>query len=518
MSGPAKRFAKPLKVFVSYAHADEGRLDRLRKLLQPLVDQGRLGLWHDRRITAGQDWAKEIDAALDAADVVLLLISGDFLGSGYCTGIEMARAIELWKQGQVRVVPVILSSCDWRHSPAARFQALPTDGRPVTEAEHPDQLYTQVAAGLRAVADELLRPAVPPVDVVPPVIHSQAAGSSSRRGRLVLAAGVLALVMTALLLSVPAALADARAAMRMGRYDLAVQRLGRIPPGLDLWPGVRDLRAIAALGADTFDPDLDREDFGLRLRELRRRLPHDAVLLVLEAQEQLLASEREQARALVRQASAADPSNAEAWFLQGLIEDESSGNLHLVAQHYRQAAQAAPDSPHYRSNLARALLDAGKYGEAIGVYRGVYQFPLARVEQALGHWARGELVMAADLQRQALTMLADSRLLEHFHNRREWVFFLRDKGYALATVADKRCYAQLGEAASRRLLGDAAAAFPPADCAQLPQELRELLAQDLCRFVDRPQPALAPRAQALRGVLGQPVACPPAPAAPAVRS
>ena len=114
---------------------------------------------------------------------------------------------------------------------------------------------------------------------------------------------------------------------------------------------------------------------------------------------------------------------------------------------------------------------------------------------------------AADAARDALKMLADPELSTRFYNRRAWLFRLPNKGIRLSSPEDKVCYARLGEAASQRLAGEAAVAFPPLQCNDPPLEIRELLADDLCRFVDRPQPTLSAAARSLRQELERPEDC-----------
>ena len=132
---------------LSYAHADEAHRKTLAKHLSALEDEGLIAVWHDRKITGGREWAGAIDDALRSADIVLLLISADFLASDYCNDVELTEAIRRHDAAQARVVPVILRSCDWEHSRFARFNALPPDGVPVVEAEHPDQRFVAVARG-----------------------------------------------------------------------------------------------------------------------------------------------------------------------------------------------------------------------------------------------------------------------------------------------------------------------------------------------------------------------------------
>ena len=145
----------PLNVFISYAHEDEAHRETLGKHLSALVREGLISIWHDRQITGGREWAGVIDQKLKGADIVLLLISADFLDSDYCNDVELTEAIRIHDAKQARVVPVILRSCDWEKSQFARFNALPPDGLPVVEAEHPDQRFKAVAKGLRAIVAEL---------------------------------------------------------------------------------------------------------------------------------------------------------------------------------------------------------------------------------------------------------------------------------------------------------------------------------------------------------------------------
>ena len=62
--------------------------------LKLLSRKGALQLWTDRRITAGGEWKDQIDENLERADLILLLVSADFMNSDYCYDIEMKRALE----------------------------------------------------------------------------------------------------------------------------------------------------------------------------------------------------------------------------------------------------------------------------------------------------------------------------------------------------------------------------------------------------------------------------------------
>ncbi|XXT24586.1 TIR domain-containing protein [Sorangium sp. So ce429] len=140
---------KPVRLFFSYSHKDEALRDELETHLALLKREGLLQTWHDRRIGAGDDWAGQIDKNLDEAEVILLLVSADFLASDYCFDKEMKHALARHDTGQARVIPVVLRKTDWRSAPFARLLALPKDGRPVTLWQDRDEAWTDVALGIR---------------------------------------------------------------------------------------------------------------------------------------------------------------------------------------------------------------------------------------------------------------------------------------------------------------------------------------------------------------------------------
>ena len=503
----------PLKVFVSYAHDDEGLRAELGKHLSALEAEGLLRVWQDRQITAGSDWANAIDESLAGSQIMLLLVSADFLASPYCQGVELAEALRRHDEGTLRVVPVILRSCDWEHSAVARFNALPPDGTPIAEADHPDQLYRMVAQGLRAVVTEW--EAVPTDAAGASGTLANTCGPVRARERWWQAlaglalAGVTAVALIHIVWLQPA-IGNARAAMRIGLYERALQQTQSVPGWFEAWPPLRSARDKARLGVALYEPLPDWQGIGLELQQQQRKWPQDPDLLVIAAQ-MALHRENDRGRALVltRQAIAADAQHAEATFQLGLLLD-LSGQVEQASEQYRRAAELGPDSPPYRNNLARSLLDLGRPEEAEAQYALVQQLPLARLEQALALWALGRPAEAAERQREALAMLADEPLMALGFNRRAWVFRLGDHGVRLPVAEEKRCYARLGLAASLALAGMAEVqANVPEGCEQA--HVLELVADDLCRHAARPTLPLAVVAR-LRVMLKQTGDCPGSPA------
>lgn len=138
------------KLFFSYSHADEQLRDTLEKHLAGLKRQCFLDTWHDRRIRAGDDLHGAIAQELEEADIILLLVSADFLASDYCYDVEMQRAIERHNAGQSRVIPVILRPCDWHDAPFGKLMAAPKDGRPVTSWPDLDDAFLDIVRAIKA--------------------------------------------------------------------------------------------------------------------------------------------------------------------------------------------------------------------------------------------------------------------------------------------------------------------------------------------------------------------------------
>lgn len=114
-----------VRVFVSYAHRDLEYLKELRSHLAPLARLNKLQFWDDRDIDAGDDWQKVIFQQLDEADIVLCLVSADFVASDFCWKEEFGKALEAHRRGEKTIVPIRLRSCNWDGLPIAELQGTP---------------------------------------------------------------------------------------------------------------------------------------------------------------------------------------------------------------------------------------------------------------------------------------------------------------------------------------------------------------------------------------------------------
>lgn len=147
--------ASPIEVFLSYAHKDEVLLNDLVTHLKVLRRQGFIKPWSDRQISPGTDFVQEIDKYLKTAQIILLVISPDFIASDYCYLVEVKQAVRRHRRGEARVIPVLLRPVYWKKAPFGRLEPLPTNYVPITSWPNRDEAFFAVAEGIRQVAEEL---------------------------------------------------------------------------------------------------------------------------------------------------------------------------------------------------------------------------------------------------------------------------------------------------------------------------------------------------------------------------
>ncbi|RYZ96024.1 MAG: toll/interleukin-1 receptor domain-containing protein [Moraxellaceae bacterium] len=144
-----------VSVFISYSHEDEELRSELEKHLKALQRQGLVEFWHDRRIVAGEEWNQEIDTHLLNDEIILLLISADFIASDFCYNIEMQTAIQRHHKQEAVVIPVILRDCDWQSLPFGKLQAATRDGKAVKNYTSLDTAFTEIVGNIKRATQQL---------------------------------------------------------------------------------------------------------------------------------------------------------------------------------------------------------------------------------------------------------------------------------------------------------------------------------------------------------------------------
>lgn len=145
---------KPIKLFISYSHQDEKFKEQLANHLSSLKRRKIVNEWHDRKLIPGSDWDGTIKQELLDSDIILLLISSDFIASNYCYDIEIKKALERHEQGEATVVPIIIRPCDWKDLPFSRIQGLPKDAKALSTWNDLDEGYLSIIEGIKGLIEK----------------------------------------------------------------------------------------------------------------------------------------------------------------------------------------------------------------------------------------------------------------------------------------------------------------------------------------------------------------------------
>lgn len=145
-----------LSLFISYSHRDELFRDELRGALTAYERKGEIISWDDTRIVAGQKWEPEILRNLERADIVVLLLSNDFIRSDYCYLKEMERALERDAAGECAIVPIVVRACPFTKLELGKIQAIQPSGKPIKQHKDRDLAWLAVTRQIDRVI-KLLR-------------------------------------------------------------------------------------------------------------------------------------------------------------------------------------------------------------------------------------------------------------------------------------------------------------------------------------------------------------------------
>lgn len=466
--------AKHVRAFISYSHKDDDLRERLRAHLSQLERDELVEAWDDRAIPAGDQWADEIDQRLEQADIILLLVSADFIRSDYCYKKEMSRALERHaaKDDRAIVIPVILRACDWQSAPFAKLQALPRDGRPLADWKSEDDYFAVVAKGLRTRIQTLVEPGQSWLTRIGVRLRDPAWWQRP----VVLGAAVVIVAALAVTVSwwqnasheVEQAIRQGTSLLRVGSY---VDAQAALEPACSRWVVGRPacfVREKAKLGAmlESQGGSLEVERFAQRLEMLKSQHPGDDPDLLLfegglalhvrdprKRQEQV-----EQARAAFRLARERDPRFAEAFYYEAsvyLMSARTDGDYKHAHDLLNQAIQIEPHASHYLNARAYVRHRLGDLTGAVADYRQSADdgSVMSHLELAEMLWLVGRFNDAVDQQETAVKKIMQE-VVNSGRNTLPWVLELAPgRQLVLRAKEEKACYARLALQASQVLLG-----------------------------------------------------------------
>jgi tetratricopeptide (TPR) repeat protein len=482
----------PVKLFCSYSHADADLREALEKHLIPMREEGLITVWHDRKIEPGAVRDDAVTKELESADIILLLLSADFMNSEYSAGTEMKRALARADAREALVVPILLRPFDWKHLRVAKRQALPSNHKPVTIWANQDEAWLDVAVGLRAIVERVHRSFSPdgtrtPIEAPRP----------RPRARLpwMIAAGTLAVaaaVGLAAARAYRARVTEGERYLDIGRpaeADAAFARaLGLLRFGADALAGREKARLWSGDG-------LDGVAFDRAVAKLERERPSDPQVMVLRGNILFARGDAQAASARYQAALRLAPELAEAYFGLGICE-ERLGHRADAAKMYEHAVQISQQTPRYLGNLASLHAEQGDLDRAIGEYRAITtEYPLGNVELARLLWAKGDLAGARGEQLDALAGLANPKIQEAVENRGRWGLYARAGEVTVPAeiggLREKACYVRLELSVTSFLQQKQAQAHGEIeqalrDCAGSAAELASMVTADVDWLIRQP--------------------------------
>jgi len=144
-----------VEIFISYVQEDEALFLALENHLSSLKHSSLIRAWNNNKIEAGTDWIAETSQHLKSADIILLLVSAEFLGSEQIYKSELDQAIQRHSKREARVIPVLLRPVDWVDTPFSQLQPLPLNRKPITSWVNQDEAFLDVSKGVRSVVASL---------------------------------------------------------------------------------------------------------------------------------------------------------------------------------------------------------------------------------------------------------------------------------------------------------------------------------------------------------------------------
>src|SRR6266851_152787 len=137
---------KGTAIYIACAPEDRAMRKKLETHLSGLQRLYQFTWWHKYLVDAGHERRREIEVHLQRADIMLLLISPDFLKSDECFNVEMLSALKRLDTEEARVIPIIVRPTPhWEEQPFGKLQVLPRSTEPITTWPNRDQAYEEIA-------------------------------------------------------------------------------------------------------------------------------------------------------------------------------------------------------------------------------------------------------------------------------------------------------------------------------------------------------------------------------------
>ena len=140
---------KPVYIYFSSCRQDEKILKELEKRLLVLEEDGIIEILHSGRIGLGKNIIDERNDQLRKANVILLLVSTDYINSSEHRNVEVKQIMEKYNSGKAKVIPIITKKCHWEREAYKDLNPLPRDRKPIASSIRKDDIFS-------AIVDEII--------------------------------------------------------------------------------------------------------------------------------------------------------------------------------------------------------------------------------------------------------------------------------------------------------------------------------------------------------------------------
>ncbi|MEM9822983.1 MAG: TIR domain-containing protein [Bacteroidota bacterium] len=140
----------PVNLFISHVSKDEEYKDQLLRHLSSLIRKGWIEAWHYQKVGLGKEKEATIRAALNGAEIILFLISADFMANDEIQARDVRMAVQRSHNQQTIVLPILIRACDYSSEELEPFQAkaLPKDKNAICSWDSRDAAWLNVVNGI----------------------------------------------------------------------------------------------------------------------------------------------------------------------------------------------------------------------------------------------------------------------------------------------------------------------------------------------------------------------------------
>ncbi len=139
------------QVFIGYSHQDQQWLTKLQKHLKPMIRNQNIVVWDDSKIQAGANWREEIENALAAAKVAVLLVSPDFLASDFIADDELPPLLDAAENEGLTIIWIPLTYSGYEHTEIANYQSAHPPNQPLKSlnSAQEDQAWVNICKKIK---------------------------------------------------------------------------------------------------------------------------------------------------------------------------------------------------------------------------------------------------------------------------------------------------------------------------------------------------------------------------------